>query len=152
MVCFVWKNMEHSHPLLTKGSNKSLQRNSLSSLMSSALALRQRGYDHSVQFTHAVMSDFLQHHGLQHARLPCPSPSPRVRSNSCPPSQWCCPTISSSVVLFFSCLQSCPASGSFPMSQLFSSGGQSIGASASVLLKNIQDWFPLGWTGLQYSP
>ena len=152
MVCFVWKNMVHSNPLLTKVSNKSLQRNSLSSLTSSALALRQSRYDHSVQFTHAVMSDFLQPDGLQHARLPCPSPSPRVRSNSCPPSQWCHPTISSSVVLFFSCLQSCPASGSFPMSQLFSSGGQSIGASASVLLKNIQDWFPLGWTGLQYSP
>ena len=76
------------------------------------------------------------------ARLPCPSPSPRVCSNSCPLRQWCHPTISSSVIPFSSCLQSFPASGSFPMSQFFASGGQSIGASASVLLVNIQDWFP----------
>ena len=152
MIYFVWKNMENSNSLLTKGSNKPSQRNSLSSLMSSALALRQRGYGYSVQFSHAVMSDSLQPHGLQHARLPCPSPSPGACSNSCPPSQWCHPTISSSVVPFSACLQSCPASGSFPMSQLFPSGSQSIGASASVLLKNIQDWFPLGWTGLQYGP
>ena len=152
MICFIWKNMENSNSLLTKGSNKSSQRNSLSSLMSSALALRQIGYGHSVQFSHTVMSDSLQPHGLQQARLPCPSPSPGACSNSCPPSQWCHQTISSSVVPFSSSLQSYPASGSFPVSQLFSSGGQSFEASASVLLKNIQDWFPLGWTGLQYSP
>ena len=86
-------------------------------------------------------------HGLQHASLPCPSPSPRVCSNSCPLSQWCHPTISSSVILFSSCLQSFPAWGSFLMSQFFTSGGQSIGPSASVLPVNIQDWFPLGLTG-----
>ena len=89
-------------------------------------------------------------HGLQHARLPCPSPTPRACSNSCPSSWWCYPTISSSVFPFSSHLQSFPASGSFPMSQFFASGGQSIGvsASASVLPMNIQDWFPLGLTGL----
>ena len=88
-------------------------------------------------------------HGLQHASIPCPSPSPRACSNSCASSQWCHPTISSSVVPFSSCLQSFPASGSFPMSQFFTSGGQSIGASAlaSVLPMSTQDWFPLGWTG-----
>ena len=87
--------------------------------------------------------------GLQHARLPLPSPTPRACLNSCPWSQWCHPTISSSVVPFSSRLQSFPASGSFPMSQLFTSGGQSIGVSASisVLPMNIQDWFPLCWTG-----
>ena len=85
---------------------------------------------------------------MQHATPSCPSPTPRVCSNSCPSSQWCHPTISYSVVPFFSCLQPFPASGSFQMSQLFTSGGQSIGASgsASVLPINIQDWFPLGWT------
>ena len=85
-------------------------------------------------------------HGLQHTRLPCPSPTSRAYSNSCPLSRWCHPTISFSVIPF-SCLQSFPASGSFLMSQFFASGGQSIGASASVLPTNIQDWFPLGWTG-----
>ena len=86
---------------------------------------------------------------LQHARPPCTSPTPRACSNSCPSSQWCHPTISSSIIPFSSCLQSFPASRSFPMSQLFTSGGQSIGVSAStsVLLRNTQDWFPLGWTG-----
>ena len=100
-------------------------------------------------FSHWVMSDSLHPHGLQHARLPCPSPTPGACSNSCPLSQWCHPTISSSVVPF-SCLQSFPASGSFPMSQFFSSVGQSIrvSASSSVLPINIQDWFPLGLTGL----
>ena len=103
-----------------------------------------------VQFSHSVMSDSLWCYGLQHARPPCPSPTPRLYSNSCPLSQWCHPTISSSVVPFSSCLQSFPVSGSFQMSQFFASGGQSIGvsASASVLPMNIQDWFPLGWTGL----
>ena len=95
------------------------------------------------------MSDSLQHHGLQHARLPCPSPTPGLYSNSSSLSWWCHPTISSSVVRFSSCLQSCPASVSFQMSQFFSSGGQTIGvsSSASVLPMNIQDRFPFGWTG-----
>ena len=97
----------------------------------------------------SVVSNFLWSHGLQYARPPCSSPTPRVYSNSCPLSQWCHPTISSSVVPFSSHLQSFPASGSFPMSQFFTSSGQSIAvsASASVLPMNIQDWFPLGWTG-----
>ena len=104
----------------------------------------------AVVFSCLVMSHSLWPHGLQHTRLPCPSPSPRACSNSCLLSQWCHPTISSSVVPFSSCLQSFPASGSFLMSWLFTSGGQSIGAlaSASVFPKNIQDWFPLGLTGL----
>ena len=95
------------------------------------------------------MSDSLQLHESQHDRPPCPSPTPRVYSNSCPSSQWCHPAISSSVVPFSSCPQSIPASGSFPMSQLFTWGGQSTGvsASASVLPLNTQDWSPLGWTG-----
>ena len=103
----------------------------------------------SIQFSCSVVSNSLQPHGLQHARLPCPSPTPGACSNSCPLSQWCHPTISSSVIPFPSCLQSCPESGSFLMSQLFASGGQSIGASASasVLPMNIQEWFLLGWTG-----
>ena len=101
------------------------------------------------QFSHSVMSNSLRPHGLQHIRPPCPSPTPRACSNPCPLSQWCYPTISSSVVPFSSHLQSFPASGCFQMSQLFTSDGQSIGvsASASVLPMNIQDWFPLGWTG-----
>ena len=100
----------------------------------------------SLQFSCSVVSNSLQSHGLQHARLPCPSPTPGACSNL---SSWCHPTISSSVVPFSSCLQYSPASGSFPMSQFFASGGQSIGvsASASVLPMNTQDWFPLGWTG-----
>ena len=104
----------------------------------------------SVQFSHSVVSDSLQPHGLQHTRLPCPSPTPGAYSNSCPLSQWCHPSISSSVLPFSSHLQSFPASGSFPMSQFFASAGQSTGvsASASVLPMNIQDWFTLGWTSL----
>ena len=99
----------------------------------------------SVQFSWLVMSESLWPHGLQHAMLPCPSPTPGVYSNSCPLSQWCHTTISSSVVPFSSHLQSFPASESFQMSQFFTLGGQSIGASAStsVLPMNIQDWFPL---------
>ena len=93
------------------------------------------------------MSNSLWPHGLQHTRPPCPSPTLGAYSNSCPLSLWCHPTISSSVVPFSSHLQSFPTSGSFPMSQLFASGGQSIRVSASVLSMNIQDWFPLGWTG-----
>ena len=101
-------------------------------------------------FSRSVMSDSLWPCGLQHARLPCPSPTPRAYSNSCLLSRWCHPNISSSVIPFSSCLQSFPASGSFPVSQFFTSGGQSIGvlASASVLPMKIQDWFPLGLTGL----
>ena len=104
----------------------------------------------SVQFSCSVMSDSLWPHGLQHARLPCPSPAPRAYPNSCASSQWCHPTISSSVVPFSSLLRSFPALGSFLRNQFLASGGQSIGASAraSVLPMNIQDWFPLGWTGL----
>ena len=94
------------------------------------------------------MSDSLRPQELQHARPPCPSPSPGVCSNSCPLSQWCHPATSSSVIPFSSCLQSFPASRSFPMSWLFTSGSQSIRASASVLPMNIQGWFPLRLTGL----
>ena len=103
----------------------------------------------SVQFSCSVVSDSLWPHGLQYARPPCPSPTPRVYPNSRPLSQWYHPTISSSVIPFSSCLQSFPASGSFQMSQLFASGGQSIGVSASisVLPMNTQDW-SLGWSGL----
>ena len=96
----------------------------------------------------SVVSNSLQSHGLQHSRLLSPSLSPGVCSNSCPLSQWCHPTISSFVAPFFSCFQSFPASGSFSVSQFFPSGGQSIGASASVLPMHIQAWFPLGLTGL----
>ena len=97
----------------------------------------------------SVVSNSLRPQGLQHTRLPCPSPTPRVYSNSCPSSRWCHPTISSSVVPFSSCPQSFLALGSFPMSQFFTWGGRSIGVSVStsVLPMNTQDWFPLGWTG-----
>ena len=103
----------------------------------------------SVQFSHSVVSDSLKRHELQHARPPCPSPTPGVYSNSSPLSRWCHPTISSSVVPFFSCPQSFPASGSFQMNQLFASSGQSTGVSAStsVIPMNTQDWSLLGWTG-----
>ena len=103
----------------------------------------------SVQFSCSVVSDSLWPHELQHARTPCPSSAPGVYSNSCPLSQWCYPAISSSVVPFSSCPQSLPASGSFPMSQLFAWGDHSIGVSAlaSVLPMNTQDWYPLEWTG-----
>jgi len=102
-----------------------------------------------VQFSRSVVSYSLRPHGLQHTRSPCPSPTPGVYPNSCPLSQWCHPTILSSAIPFSSCLQSFPASGCFPMSQFFASGGQSIGvlASTSVLPMNTQDWSPLGWTG-----
>ena len=103
----------------------------------------------SVQVSHSVVSNSLQAHEPQHARPPCPSPTRRVYPDSCPLSWWCHITISSSVVPFSSCPQSFPASGSFPMSQFFASGGQSIGvsASASILPMNTQDLSPLGWTG-----
>ena len=103
----------------------------------------------SVQFSHSVLSDSSQPHESQHARPPCPSPTPGVHSDSCPSSQWCHPAISSSVIPFSSCLQSLPPSGSFPMSQLFAWGCQSTGVSAlaSVLPMNTRDRSPLGWTG-----
>ena len=102
-----------------------------------------------VQFSCSVVSDSSRPHESQHARLPCPSPTPRVYPNPCPSSQWCHPAISSSIVPFSSCPQSLPASGSFPMSQHFAWGGQSTGVSAStsVFPMNTQDWSPLGWTG-----
>ena len=107
----------------------------------------------SVQFSCSVVSDSLWPHELQHARPPCPSPTPRFYSNSCPLSRWCHPTISSSVIPFSSCLQSFPASESFPVTQLFASGGQNTGvsASASVLPMNTQDWSSVwtGWISLQ---
>ena len=101
----------------------------------------------SVQFSHSVVSDSLRPHEPQHTRPPCPSPTPGVHPNPCPSSRWCHPTILTSVLPVSSCPQSFPASGSFPMSQIFVSGGQSIGVSASTLI-NIQDWFPWGFTGL----
>ena len=102
----------------------------------------------SVQFSRLVVSYSLQPHGLQHTRPPCPSPTPGACSNSCPLSQWCHLTISSSVIPFSSCPQFFPASGSFPKSHFFTSGGQRIGASASAsVLPMNQDWSPLGWTG-----
>ena len=109
---------------------------------------RKNHFISSVQFSPSVVSNSLWPHELQHTRLPCPSPTPGVYPNPCPLSWWCHPTISSSVVPF-SCPQSFPASGSFPMSQLFASGGQSIEVSAttSVLPVNTQNWSPLGWTG-----
>ena len=110
--------------------------------------LSSPGY-HPVLFSRSVVSDSLWPHEPQHTRPPCPSLTPGVYSNSCPLSRWCHLSISSSIVPFSSCLQSFPASGSFPMSQLFTSGGQNIGVSAStsVLPKNTQDWFSLGWIG-----
>ena len=107
-----------------------------------------RHFSNTVQLSCSVMSDSLQPHGRQHAKPPCPSPTPGAYSNSCPLSRWCHPTISSSVIPVSSDLQSFPASGSFPMSQFFASGGQNIGVSAStsVFPMSIQDWFPLGWT------
>ena len=100
------------------------------------------------QFSCSLVSNSFPSHAVQHARLHCPSPTPGACSNSCPLTRWCHLTISSSVIPLSSCLQSFPASGSFQMSQFFTSGGQSIGASASVLPMNIHDWFPLGLTGL----
>ena len=101
----------------------------------------------SVQFSHSVVSDSLQPHESQHTRPPCPSPTPGVYSNSCPLSHWSHPAISSSVIPVSSCLQSFSASGSFPMSWFLTSGGQSIGPSASVLPMNLQSWFPSGLPG-----
>jgi len=115
-----------------------------------AMAFPAVMYECELLFNSSVLSSSLQPHGLQHTRLHCSLPSPRACSNSCQLSRWCHPTISSSVIPFFSCFQSYPVSGSFLMSQFFTSSGQSIGASAlaSVLSMTIQDWFPLGLTGL----
>ena len=125
---------------------------SFSILVYSVCMLKNGIAGSSIQFSPficSVVSDSLQPHRLQHIRPPCPSPTPRASSNSCQSSWWCHPIISSSVVPFSFLLQSFSASGSFQMSQLFTSGGQSIGVSASTLVlpMNIQDWFPLGWTG-----
>ena len=121
----------------------------LSSSSSSTIWMNHWIHRESVQFSHSVMYDSMRSHESQHARPPCPSPTPGIHPNSCPSNWWCHTAISSSVVPFSSCPQSLPASGSFPMSQHFAWGGQSTGvsASASVLSMNIQDWFPLGWTG-----
>ena len=110
---------------------------------------KPKGLLSSVQFSRSVVFDSLWHHESQHARPPCPSPTPRVHSDSHPSSQWCHPASSSSIVPFSSCPQSLPASESFPMSQLFAWGGQSTGVSAlaSFLPKNTQGWSPLKWTG-----
>ena len=118
----------------------------LSSLSIKFLSYK-RNQVRSDQISRSFVSNSLRPHGLQHARLPCPSPTPKACSNSYPSNWWYHPTISSSVILFSSYLQSFPAWGSFPMCRFFSSGGQSIGASALVLPMNIQDWFPLGWAG-----
>ena len=110
---------------------------------------RPHSYFENFQFSRSGVSNSLQPHGLQHSRHPSVSPTPRVYSNSCPLSQWCHPTVSSSVIPFSFHVQSFPTSGSFQMSQFFASGGQSIevSSSASVPPKNTQDWSPLGWTG-----
>ena len=131
----IWKDVEHRLP----GGNCKLKQQHDTTIHQFS----------SVLFSLSVMSDSLWPHEPQHTRPPCPSPTPGVHPNPCPLSRWCHPTISSSVDPFSSCPQSFPASGSFPMSLFFTSGGQSIGvsASASVLPMNTQDWFPLGWTG-----
>ena len=128
---------------------KSLQMGTEAMKLKDACSLEGKLWPPSVQFSRSVVSDSLRLHESQHARPPCPSPTPGVHSDSRPSSQWCHPVISSSVGPFFSCPQSLPVSESFPMSQLFAWGGQSTGvsASASVLPMNAQDWSPLGWTG-----
>ena len=132
-----------------KTKQKSTRSNKHSCAKMSVLKETQKDYFRDVQFSRSVVSDSLRPHESQHARPPCPSPTPEVYPNSCPSCWWYHPAISSSVVPFSSCPQSLPTSGSFPMSQLFTWGGQSIGvsASASVLPMNTQDWSPLGWTG-----
>ena len=122
---------------------------SLKDLLGNWRVLCLKGGFSSVQFSHSVVSDSLRPHELQHARPPCPSPTPGVHPNTCPLSRWCHPTILSTVIPFSSCPQSFPASRIFQMSQLFASGGQSTGVSAlaSVLPKKSQGWSPSGWTG-----
>ena len=144
---FVWAAEEsiQEFPSLNQPSNRGLAR-----FMFYEIVHKIASRSHTVQFSHSVMSDSLRSYGLQHARLPGPSPTPGAYSNSYPFGRWCQPTISSSVIRFFSCLQSFPASGSFLMSWFFTSGGWSTGVwvSAAVLPMNIQDWFSLGLTGL----
>ena len=137
MIQDLGNRMEKMQEMLTKGLEEIKKKKK-----------KKRWTMHSVQFSCLIMSNSLGPCALQHTSLPCPSPNPRACSNSCPSSWWCHPTILSSVVPFSSCLQSCPAPGSSPISQFFASGGQSIGASASVLPMNIQGWFPLALTGL----
>ena len=142
--------LTHTHRTLLKVKKKKNLISKFNALFTSLIWPFSNTWPSSVKFSLSVVSNSLQPHGLQHIRPPCPSPTPGVYSNSCPLSQWCHPTISSSVVPFSSCLQSFPASGSFPTSQFFASGGESIGvsASASVFPMTAQDWFPLGLTGL----
>ena len=143
---------EHQHEMST---HRYVQNSSVPSLPIEPSNQQTHTHTHtslflsSVQYSLSVVSDSLWPHELQHARPPCPSPTPGVHTNLCPSSQWCHPAISSSVVPFSSCPQSLPGSESFPMSQLFAGGGQSTGVSAlaSFLPKNTQDWSPLGWTG-----
>ena len=143
--CLGFFMVQLSHPYMTTGKTIVLTRwtfvGKLMPLLFNMVS--------SVQFSHSVMSDSLRPHEPQHARPPCPSPTPGVYPNSCPLSRWCYPTISSSAIPFSSCPQSFPASGSFQMIQLFSSGGQTIGVSpsTSVLPMSTQDWSLLGWTG-----
>ena len=133
------------------GAPKSLQMVTAAMKLNDTSSLEEKLWPTSVQFSRSVVSDSFQPHESQHARPPCPSLTPRVHSNSHPSSQWCHPAISYSVIPFSSCPQSLPASGSFPMSQLYAWGGQSIGVSAlaSFLPKNTQDWSPLEWTGCE---
>ena len=138
----------HSSSCLENALERGAWRAIVCGVAKSQTRLSDTHHKQRLLFTCSVMSNSLWTHGLQHTRLPCPSLYPRVCSNSCPSSQWRSPTISSSVVPFSSCLQSFPTSGSFPMSWLFPSGGQSVGVSASVLPVNIQGWFPLRLTGL----
>ena len=151
---YTTENKRYNHGKETYPSTKKRKKDTVSTKKPSKYRVVLIGLNSvrfsSVQFSCSVVSDSLGPRGLKDARLPCPSPAPGACSNSCPSSQWCVgDAISSSVVPFSACLQSFPASGSFPMSQFFTSGGQSIGvsASASVLPVNIQDWFPLRWTG-----
>ena len=139
MDCSRHSSIKTSYLTSIKSKNTLLEKNCTSSILIYS----------SVRFSLSVVSNFLRPHESQHARPPCPSPTPGVYSNSCPSSQWCHPAISSSVIPFSSCPRSLPASGSCPMIQLFAWGGQSIGvsASASFLPKNTQGWSPLEWTG-----
>ena len=139
-LCYKMAGVQSMLPLLVTGKPWASQLNSL------CLAFLICS---PAQFSRSLVSDSLRPHESQHTRPPCPSPTPRVHSNSCPSSQWCHPAISSSVVPFSSCPQSLPASGSFPRSQLFTWGSQSTGVSALALVppKNTQDWSPLEWTG-----
>ena len=144
-VCVCVLNSQEGHSLY-KDSRTLILHQCLLALCPSIFQL----FSHHCQFSSVAQScPTLRPHGLQRPSLPSPSPTPGTCTNSCPSSRWCHPIISSSVVPFSSCLQSFPASESFSVSQFFASGGQSIGvsASASVLPMNIQDWFPLGWTG-----